>query len=203
MPVLEDLFGSLFGGFSRGAPSLVTEVLLPWANRMGVNALARWSPIVASSIRCGLPHKMGSPHLCANQAISGCGCCKSPVCLDHAMVAANADVICLRCVNETLKIIQERIAKDPSRQPPKSRPMHEDEASADREEDRRRHLATLGLDADDEPGLEEIKLAYKSLVKKHHPDRVPESERKAATKRFLKIQAAYDFLVADGDRKVA
>lgn len=201
MPVLEDLFGSLFGGFSRGVPPLVTEVLLPWANKVGLSAIARWSPIVASHIRCGLPYKMGSPHLCSNQAIAGCGCCKSPVCLDHAMVAGNADVICLRCVNETVKIIQERIAKDPDRQPPRSRPMADE--SPDREAEKLKHLKTLGLDPDDEPGLDEIKAAYRKLVAKHHPDRAPEAERKAATKRFLKIQAAYEFLVDDAERKVA
>lgn len=195
MPVLDDLFGSLFGGFSRGVPPLVTEVLLPWANKVGVNALARWSPVVGSHIRCGLPYKLGSPHMCANQAISGCGCCKAPVCLEHAMVAGNADVVCLRCVNETFKIIQERIAKEPR---PASRRV-EDEASADAGREERKHLKVLGLDED--ASLDEIKAAYRKLVAKSHPDKFPEDERKAATKKFLKIQAAYDFLVADGKRK--
>lgn len=200
MPIIDDLFGSLFGGFSRGAPPLITETLLPWANKVGLNAIARWSPVVASHIRCGLPVKMGSPHLCSNQAVSGCGCCKRPVCLDHAMVAPNADVICLKCVNEVFKLVQERAAKEDP--PPRPRSMSDD-GPEDRERLRKKHLKTLGLDDDDDVSIDEIKSAYRKLVAKAHPDKFPESERKAATKRFLKIQQAYDFLVDDSERKVA
>lgn len=203
MAGIEELFGSLFGGFSRGVPPLVTEVLLPWANKVGLSALARWSPVVASHIRCGLPIKLGSPYMCSNQAVSGCGCCKKPVCLEHAMVAGNADVICLKCVNEVIRLVQERVAKEPKPEPERPRAAGFGETPEDREKLRLKHLKALELDADDEPDVEDIKSAYRRLVAKTHPDKFPEGERKAATKRFLKIQAAYDFLVADAERQVA
>lgn len=204
MPIFEDLVGTLFGGFQRGAPPLVTEILLPWANKVGLGALARWSPIVGSNIQCDLPVKLGMPHRCAGRAVAGCGCCKKAVCLDHAMVAANADVICLRCVNEMLKITQERVASaaPPPGQDDARRPNRGPVDPAQYARDRRKHLKVLGIE-DDEPEVDDIKAAYRRLVAKMHPDRFPEDERKAATKRFLKIQQAYDFLIADAEKKVA
>lgn len=198
MAIFDDLLGSVFRGFTGGAPPLVTEILLPWANKVGLNALARWSPIVATRIRCGIPVRMGSPQPCSNQAVFACGCCKAPICLDHAMVASNADVICLRCVNEAVKIIQEKHANDP---PPRARQRPMDDT--DREEQRRKHLKTLGFDEDDEPEFDEIKAAYRKLVAKEHPDRVPEEKRKAQTRKFLKIQAAWEFFSDDAKRDVA
>lgn len=206
MPIFEDIVGSLFGGFQRGAPPLVTEIMLPWANKVGMSALARWSPIVASSIQCGLPVKMGLPHRCGGKAVSGCGCCNTPVCLEHAMVAPNADVICLRCVNEMLQIARERVAKEGPRRADEQearRPPRGPVDPAEQARLRAKALKALGFDDDDEPDLDEIKAAYRKLVAKQHPDRFPEAERKTATRRFLKIQQAYEFLTSDSEQKVA
>ncbi len=42
--------------------------------------------------------------------------------------------------------------------------------------------------------LAEIKKAYRSLALKHHPDRVPEAEKKAAEEQFKEISEAYGVL---------
>ena len=42
--------------------------------------------------------------------------------------------------------------------------------------------------------LQEIKKAYRSLALKHHPDRVPEEEKKAAEEKFKEISEAYGVL---------
>ena len=48
---------------------------------------------------------------------------------------------------------------------------------------------------------EEIKKAYKKLALKHHPDRVPEEEKKKAEERFKKISEAYAVLSDDSKRQ--
>src|SRR5476649_1890741 len=42
--------------------------------------------------------------------------------------------------------------------------------------------------------LSDIKKAYRSLALKHHPDRVPEGEKKAAEEKFKEISEAYGVL---------
>ena len=57
----------------------------------------------------------------------------------------------------------------------------------------------LGLKAD--ATLEEVKSAYRTLVKSCHPDTLPptatEAEREEASQRFRTITEAYDFLCAE------
>src|SRR5437868_9028477 len=43
-------------------------------------------------------------------------------------------------------------------------------------------------------GIPEIKKAYRSLALKHHPDRVPETEKKQAEEKFKEISEAYGVL---------
>jgi DnaJ-class molecular chaperone len=43
-------------------------------------------------------------------------------------------------------------------------------------------------------GLLEIKLAYRQMVRRYHPDVCPPTEREECTRRFLQVQEAYDTL---------
>lgn len=55
------------------------------------------------------------------------------------------------------------------------------------------HYRTLGLTVDAD--FSDVRLAYKRLVKEHHPDNFQnEDEVRAATLRFQKINAAYTAL---------
>lgn len=40
----------------------------------------------------------------------------------------------------------------------------------------------------------EIKLAYRQMVRRYHPDVCPPTEREECTRRFLQVQEAYDTL---------
>ncbi|KAL5703909.1 hypothetical protein ACHQM5_022402 [Ranunculus cassubicifolius] len=42
--------------------------------------------------------------------------------------------------------------------------------------------------------LQDIKKAYKSLVRRYHPDLVPASRKEESTKRFVELQKAYETL---------
>lgn len=54
------------------------------------------------------------------------------------------------------------------------------------------HYRTLQVSRDAEP--EVIDKAYRALSLKYHPDRVPQRERHAATRRMQSINAAYQVL---------
>ena len=53
---------------------------------------------------------------------------------------------------------------------------------------------TLGVA--DGVGVAEIRTAYRKLMLKHHPDRVPPEERDAATAKAAEINMAYELLLA-------
>jgi DnaJ-class molecular chaperone len=53
-------------------------------------------------------------------------------------------------------------------------------------------LKSLGLTA--AASAEEIKVAYKAMVKKWHPDKHQEADRATVQARFLEIQAAWEAL---------
>jgi DnaJ-class molecular chaperone len=43
-------------------------------------------------------------------------------------------------------------------------------------------------------GLPEIKVAYRQMARRYHPDVCPPTEREECTRRFLQVQEAYDTL---------
>jgi DnaJ-class molecular chaperone len=49
----------------------------------------------------------------------------------------------------------------------------------------------LAETADDE----DIKAAYKRLAKRYHPDRAPEGERDAASRKLRELNLAYEWLM--------
>lgn len=64
-------------------------------------------------------------------------------------------------------------------------------------EKRRRDSAFKILGVSPAASIQEIKKAYRALVKKHHPDRfynASESDRKLARERFIEIKKAYELL---------
>ena len=58
--------------------------------------------------------------------------------------------------------------------------------------------AVLGVRPD--ASAEELKAAHRALVRRHHPDLVPASERAAATRRVQELNVAYG-LVRDPERR--
>ena len=56
----------------------------------------------------------------------------------------------------------------------------------------RGYYAVLGVQPN--ASKQEIQAAYRGLVMKHHPDRVPEAQKKEASRMFQRVQQAYTVL---------
>jgi hypothetical protein len=156
--------------------------------------LTRWTAVGSSGVKCHVAQRTeDGGKSCKSVAIGGCMACGSPVCIEHAFVSPRG-VLCYVCADEEID------KRNPDAKTDRGRPFgfvnpFENETG---EETRRRHLRTLALadTADDE----DIKAAYKRLAKRYHPDRAPESERDAASKKLRALNEAYEWLVRRKDR---
>ncbi len=199
------MFGRALGMIAEQAePSdPLARDLLRWVGRIEQEAVERWRHVLMSGIRCVVPdRKNGALLPCGDGAIAACAACYEPTCLRHAMVASNGDVVCLRCVNECVGVVRERVKAGGARpeQQNHARANHPG-AGEDPVALRKAHLKTLGLK--DPADWEEIEAEYKALLKKWHPDRAAPGKREAAEAKFKKVRVAYDWLQANKDRKVA
>lgn len=199
------LFGKALGMIAQQAEPddpLMRE-LLHWAGKLEAAAGERWRGVVASGIRCTVPDlKMGIVMPCDESAIAACAACRQPTCLRHSMVAINADIVCLRCVNEVVSVVRERLRQGSGQAGHGSNgAQRQPDPGEEFERLRKAHLRTLGLK--DPTDWSEIETSYKDLLVKNHPDRAPPAKRKQAEEKFKKVRVAYDWLAANKSRKVA
>lgn len=114
------------------------------------------------------------------------------------------DLLSLKCHFESMK--QQQAESREQREGSSSDQQHSSESQKQRERyqsvcsSRKREACKL-LGVSLEASLEEVKGAYRTLVKNCHPDTLPttatEAEREEATIRFRTITEAYDFLCAE------
>lgn len=206
----DGFLGAVLGGVSDRVMPVLEHSFRPWVANLTTEALKAWTPHLVAGIRCGVPVSPSNPAKCGAPAVRGCFCCGAMTCLHHAMVAQTSDVVCIKCVTDYMRLLRER-GQEPQRpQAPwvespfeegKARAKTEGESRSRRQDSdeeekarlREKHLRTLGLDEDAD--ADEIKSAYRDAVKKWHPDRATtESDKARHTKKFLKIQAAWDYL---------
>ena len=130
--------------------------------------------------------------------------CRQPLCLTHAMVSPrDGTAVCFGCVGDA----QRAAGQTP---PPNGAPgwgagsNGAPNQAADTDESERlraEHFATLGLRGG--ASAAEIHAAYKSLAFENHPDRARKSQKAAASSRLAAINAAYEWLLRDIDRRAA
>lgn len=92
---------------------------------------------------------------------------------------------------------RQRMAREEAERQQRQRQYTKQRAKAPSKSAREQALEILGLTKDADEGA--IKKAYRSLVKKHHPDRFAGQEEaiiKAAEARFIEIQQAYEIATA-------
>ena len=108
--------------------------------------------------------------------------CNQPTCLAHALVSSDGSGVCMGCV-EAMK----QLKRDPAAAGQSSPPTET------REELEKKYLKVLGVTRG--CSKEELSQAYKTLVKKHHPDKQRNSSaKKKAHDKMVELNQAFDWL---------
>lgn len=198
MPPKESFIGA-FGriastvlGAAPEAPRQIWATLAPWIQGLVQNATTRWLPLLALNIPCELIARdpdTGVGHSCTHPAIAACGVCKRPTCLHHSLVNVACDAICFACAQEA---VGQRGGAPADRAPPnpgKNPRPGPTEVPIDVRFARARKVLGVKQNAT----WAEVEVAYKALLKKHHPDCNPKN-RARAEEQFKAVRVAYDLL---------
>lgn len=186
-----DELGGMFAQFLGGArgsqqmPPAFREVQ-EWVTELAKHAFQKWGITMLSGMPCNC-----SPR-CPRTAVGACVICRRPSCLGHAFTSADGFVACHGCVRAAS--IQKGNAA-----PPRVNERENEEISE--EELRKKHLRTLKLKLG--ATEDEIRATFKRFVAENHPDKSPEKKREAATKKFVEVKTAYEWLIANGQKKAA
>ena len=172
----------------------VTQRLIEWVTRVQDKAPSKWhSPHVAAT--CDVVGRNGS---CPNRAEGRCAVCGRNVCLPHAAVSMDADLVCAACCSYARQHAP-RFERPPEDAPPNAwapggqRPPPQQPQEIDPRAVAEAYR-TLGVDPD--VSQEDLDKRVKELRVKHHPDRVKTDKAKAnAEAKFKKIGQAYDLVM--------
>lgn len=164
-------------GQRADAANEIIAQIANWGSHLAKNASERWLMAVADPQPCR--HKQRPGQTCGMHALVRCDVCGNPVCLAHARIDFLGNGVCFSCVRNAMR------AHGPV-------------------------IATKITDALKVLGLrksalwEEIALAHRKLVLKHHPDRATGAkDRVKREARMKEINAAYETLKAHYQREAA
>lgn len=198
----------LFGMFTERATAYGAE-LMQWVSSVQRNGLVKWAPVMAARLPCScFRHAPGGGVMrCPKTALAPCLVCREVVCLEHAVIAPNADVCCVRCIDAMAeRSLREQAqgapppwyTRDP--RPARGAPPPADPPGV-HEAERERCLRLLGLERG--ASAEELHRVFRRVSAKLHPDRHPEHKRAAAEQKYKKVSAAYAFLKDHGTGQAA
>jgi hypothetical protein len=177
-------------GESSDAAHEVVEQLKEWGSHLTRNALLKWTMAIAAPTPCACPGVAsgGKTKPCEWIAIVKCDACGRPCCLAHARVDYAAEAICAVCIVGA-KARAQSYANVDAQAPGRPGVMTRSQA-----------LKTLRLSATAE--WAQIKKQYYRLAMKYNPDR-PGKQQAANTERMKKINAAFEVLREEHERKAA
>lgn len=197
--ILDSILGAVQAKFT-GYASVASDILLPWMQQFMVRATPIVEREARSGAKCEIPAIVppGVRQPCGNGALIRCAVCRRASCLGHVFVNVAAEAVCFECVGVAARARGQTFRHDQQQQqapPPQQKP-------SPRREEIEAALKTLGLEKT--ASWEEVETAYKSLLRKHHPDRKRTEDGKAkATERFKRVRTAYDALKSMHERKAA
>jgi len=152
---------------AQGAAEVMQQVA-QWGTLLAKNASDKWVMFAADPRPCRFRMKPGER--CSFKAMSLCDVCGDPVCLAHSRVDFIGNAICFRCVREARRskgpVVPENI------------------------------VAALKLFKLKKSAMwEEVALAYRKAVLRHHSDRaVDDKDRARREAKMKEINAAHDLL---------
>jgi hypothetical protein len=190
--ILSQLFGRAVHQVAQEQTDPLTRMVMQWVADMQAHAMLRWRPVVESGMACSLRPKnprTGAFELCRAPAIAACGICRRPVCLHHALIGQNADVLCNACLSDFVRIVQARGAVPPAGSQPPEPPLSPIEQET---QTRRKHLRTLGVKEPITWAI--IHAAFRRKAARWHPDHAKPAKRAEAEAKFKQINEAYQWL---------
>jgi hypothetical protein len=157
---------------------ILTNVLLPWAADIAVQAPTRWLLPANVPPRCCQEDRNT---VCELFAVGGCHICGRPVCLGHALVSSDATLVCWTCV---------RLARQYAK--PWKPPVGA--ATGGSAENLAWAYDLLGVTEDSSE--KELKSAFKKKVAEFHPDTAPKgNDGKSRGDLVRALKRAYDVLL--------
>lgn len=175
-----------FDAFSGdAAQAMLLDVLLPWAALVARNAVHKWG---TRRRVCRFEH---GGVACRTKPIGQCHACNRPVCLAHAFVGADATLVCWPCMKVGASNAKPWTPGSVDREDPSWRPAQPQQP--DQPDRVQWAYAVLGVDPDATD--DEVRAAYKSASKKHHPDRAHGSDdARARTEKLKMINVAKEIV---------
>jgi len=167
--------------------------LAPWLKAFALNAAPRIKAAVSQGLLCEAHNEQnGRRYPCSHSSAVQCAACGRKTCMYHSFVTWKGDAICWHCASHT--VMQMSMGGAP---PAWNNPRGHDvpprsHAPGPRDEDVDKALAILGLTR--AATWEQVNDAFRSYVRRNHPDRVPESDRAVAQEQFKQVNAAFNLL---------
>lgn len=159
--------------------TLLTQVVGPWA--MGIARLApsKWQLPVDVPPSCEMDVQPG--RVCGQFAVGGCHACGRPICLQHALVAADATLVCWSCMRLAAKHTKPWVPRTNG-------------GAAGRETiEWAYELLGVTKEATDA----EVKHAYKERVARFHPDRTGDGSDRINGDLVRMLKRAYDLIMQE------
>ena len=193
---LENLLSRAFG---QASAAVVTEnpettVAIRIIGCIQAHVFGRWREAQRQGIGCALhfvaPDSTG--RRCGQPMVGLCSVCERPVCLNHCTIHVQSGTpVCLGCIELARQVTARGGAQTATGTA----------SGADIAKLRRKYLRSLKLKG--RPAEAEILAAFKREAARIHPDRVPESRKEAATKRFKELGVARDWLLEQLQNRAA
>jgi hypothetical protein len=188
---LSQMLGNAAQEFRTTDPT--TDRFIHYLAQLQAQAFGRWAHVARSGVRCTVRFRPpGGPVLdCTSPGIGGCVACGQPCCLQHSMVSASGECVCMACI---YKLVSG--SKTASEPPPRVDPHPDDQDKL-----RRQYLRALKLKGN--PSADEIRAAFKRRAADEHPDRFPPAKRRAQERKFKKLGQARDWLLKNLHQEAA
>lgn len=203
-----DFVSSFAKGEANDYLEVFQGVMAPWLKALALHGVPRFKAMAARGISCEASNERdGQRYACALPGVADCAACGRKSCLHHAFITWKGDALCWHCASHTVVQMSMNPPQRPEAEGGWRRPNvpppgghgvpPQDEKRRQVELEVIRCLQLLGLPRS--ATASDLEAAFKSYVKRNHPDKVQDPrERELAEQQFKQVSAAYTFLKGVG-----